>query len=201
MWLSTFILLPLGIFVTYKAMNDSSVFNPDLYKEWIRRRLGLPESRHVTLKEVIINDINRGYAFALVENLEIESRTWLSTHRQRPSYTAYWAGVYHPELIDRIGADADNLITYLSDSRDAHIIDALNHYPTTRALWILRPFSGRKVMQVLKWFAPIGIIFYLCALPYARRVYKEIRGIADANLRLIRTVEGLGTGTTNVNES
>ena len=31
MWLSTFILLPIGIFLTYKASNDSSLFNADRY--------------------------------------------------------------------------------------------------------------------------------------------------------------------------
>lgn len=30
-WLSTTVLLPLGIFFTYKAVNDSAVFNRDAY--------------------------------------------------------------------------------------------------------------------------------------------------------------------------
>ncbi len=35
MWLSSAILLPLGIFVTYKAVNDSGVFNADAYKNLV----------------------------------------------------------------------------------------------------------------------------------------------------------------------
>lgn len=31
MWLSSAVLLPLGIFLTYKAVKDSAVFNPDVY--------------------------------------------------------------------------------------------------------------------------------------------------------------------------
>lgn len=31
MWLSTFILIPIGIFLTYKAMNDSQLFNQEFY--------------------------------------------------------------------------------------------------------------------------------------------------------------------------
>ena len=31
MWLSIFILTPLGIFLTYKAMRDSALFNIDAY--------------------------------------------------------------------------------------------------------------------------------------------------------------------------
>lgn len=184
MWLSTAVLLPLGIFVTYKAMNDSAVFNPDLYREWIRRRLGLPESRQVTRKEVVINDIDTGLALAMTENLHLQATAWLSAHTQRPSYAQYWSGIYDARQIDRIGDMTDALVTYLSDSRDLKMIDALNKYPVTCGLWILNPFSGRKLRTAFKWFAPLGVIFYLAALPYARRVYGEIRKITDTDRKI-----------------
>jgi lipopolysaccharide export system permease protein len=50
MWLSSFVLLPIGIFLTYKAATDSTLFNPDawvkvfvklkrfIYKIWIQLR-------------------------------------------------------------------------------------------------------------------------------------------------------------------
>lgn len=37
MWLATFILLPIGLFLTYKAMRDSQLFNKDVYRKAIRR--------------------------------------------------------------------------------------------------------------------------------------------------------------------
>ena len=55
-WLPVMVLLPMAVFFTYKANNDSVVFNIDLYKELLRRMLGLRTKRHVTLKEVIIED-------------------------------------------------------------------------------------------------------------------------------------------------
>jgi lipopolysaccharide export system permease protein len=36
MWLATFVLLPLGIFLTYKAMRDSQVLNKEFYSRIIR---------------------------------------------------------------------------------------------------------------------------------------------------------------------
>lgn len=184
MWLSTFILLPLGIFVTYKAMNDSSVFNPDLYKEWLRRRLGLPESRQVPLKEVVINDISTGHALAMAEQLHNETCAWLSRHTARQSYAAYWRGNWQPQPIDAIGALTDRLVTYLSDSRDPRIIDALNRYPVTRSLWILCPFKGERMRRFMKWFFPLGAVFYLASLAYARRVYGEIRKTYETDMLL-----------------
>ncbi len=37
MWLATFILLPIGIFLVYKAMNDSQLFNQEYYFRFFRR--------------------------------------------------------------------------------------------------------------------------------------------------------------------
>lgn len=37
MWLPTFILLPLGVFLTYKATTDSSLFNADKYVAWFKK--------------------------------------------------------------------------------------------------------------------------------------------------------------------
>lgn len=177
MWLSTFVLLPLGIFVTYKAMNDSSVFNADMYRDWIRRRLGLPESRHVVLKEVVINDVPQGLALAMAENLYVDSTEWLAGHSPRPGYSAYWKGTYAPAQIDRIGEEADRLVTLVSDSRDPVVIDRLNKFPATRSLWILCPVKSPGMQKIFKWFAPVGLLLYLAALPYARRVYREIQGL------------------------
>lgn len=38
-WLSSFVLFPLGVFLTYKAMNDSSLFNPEAYGKFFRKIL------------------------------------------------------------------------------------------------------------------------------------------------------------------
>ena len=40
MWLSSAVLLPLGIFLTYKAVNDADVFNKDLYINFIYKLIG-----------------------------------------------------------------------------------------------------------------------------------------------------------------
>ncbi|MBC7744555.1 MAG: LptF/LptG family permease [Flavobacterium sp.] len=37
MWLAIIILTPLGIFLTYKATVDSAIFDPDFYKQWLKK--------------------------------------------------------------------------------------------------------------------------------------------------------------------
>ncbi len=41
MWLSSFILVIAGIFLTYQATNDSAILNIDTYLNWIREKTGL----------------------------------------------------------------------------------------------------------------------------------------------------------------
>lgn len=49
MWMATFILLPIGIFFTYKAMHDSQLMNKELYMRFFRKVGSLFKRR--TLKE------------------------------------------------------------------------------------------------------------------------------------------------------
>jgi len=41
MWVSSFILLPLGVFLSYKATRDSVIMNADFYVEAAKKVLGI----------------------------------------------------------------------------------------------------------------------------------------------------------------
>ena len=51
-WLSSFVILPMGIFFTYKAVGDSAMFDIESYKKAFRRFFGISERRLIALKEV-----------------------------------------------------------------------------------------------------------------------------------------------------
>lgn len=194
MWLSTFVLLPLGIFVTYKAMNDSAVFNPDLYKSFMRRILGLPESRHVPLKEVIIYEVDLKGARRRLEALRAEARRWLRRHKSPVWYPAYFRGAYDTAAITRIGDDTDAVVKCLSDSRDVRVITLLNNYPVVRSLWILDPVHRPEwLRKVLMWCFPIGGALWLFSFPYARRIKRELSTVERTCTRLLEETGGLPT--------
>ena len=54
-WLSTAVLLPMGIFLTNRANKDSVVFNIEGYRNFFRRLLGLRAHRRLNPKDVIID--------------------------------------------------------------------------------------------------------------------------------------------------
>jgi lipopolysaccharide export system permease protein len=51
MWFSTIVLVPVGIFLTYKAMRDSQVFNKDYYSRLLTTIRSLGAGRKKRIKE------------------------------------------------------------------------------------------------------------------------------------------------------
>lgn len=50
MWMATFVLLPIGIFLTYKAMNDSQLFNKEFYYRMLKKfRSRNPKEKNLPL--------------------------------------------------------------------------------------------------------------------------------------------------------
>ena len=192
MWLSTSVLLPLGIFVTYKAMNDSAVFNKDLYIGLIRQLFGLQEKRHVPMKEVIINEVSSRRAEAMLMRLYGEARVWLRRNGKRLSYRQYWQKGYAPSELVRIGAMVDETVNYLSDSRDLKVNAKLDDFPVIKPLWIYHPVTLPWLRKTLEYFIPVGGIIYLVSLPYCRRLRAEFEAMektAMTEWRLFRDID------------
>jgi lipopolysaccharide export system permease protein len=53
MWLSSFILIIAGIFLTYQATNDSAILNVDTYINWFREKMGLKKGILLEKKESV----------------------------------------------------------------------------------------------------------------------------------------------------
>lgn len=54
MWLSSFVLFPIGVFLTHKSMNDSDLFNTEAYSKYLRKILRI-KTKPVADNEQIIN--------------------------------------------------------------------------------------------------------------------------------------------------
>lgn len=108
MWLSTVALLPLGVFFTMKAVDDSAVFNADAYRLFFSRLIGRRPKRALEMKEVIMTEV----APERARDMLLAFRDDLSTKRPRA-------------LREPLNA----LVDYLSNSTDKMVINLLNNYP------------------------------------------------------------------------
>lgn len=126
-WLSTFAMLPLGIFFTYKAAGDSAVFNIDAYRNFFLRLIGREAPRALSVKEIRMNEVDRDRAVALAEELLALLEAEAARIKGAGAIKRLFIGAPAPVLGERTGA----LVEYLSDSEDVHVIALLNKYPFT----------------------------------------------------------------------
>lgn len=124
-WLSTFALLPLGIFFTRKAVDDSAVFNLDAYKNLLNRLRGHRPKRSLAVKELIMNDVENERATEMLASFlgEIQSVKARLAAKPAPVRPFCLNAARH------LREPLNNLVEYLSNSPDIFVINLLNKYP------------------------------------------------------------------------
>ena len=124
-WLSSAVLLPLGIFFTYKAVGDSAVFNIDAYRNFFNRLTGRVPKRNLELKEVIMHEVNPVDAVEKLSSFDEKCRDEAkilakkNVMIRRISYSG----------LHKLKDNMNDIVDYLSNSRDMVIINLLNNYP------------------------------------------------------------------------
>lgn len=125
MWVSSFILLPAGVYLTYMSNRDSQVFNLDAYKAFFRKVFGIRVKRNLMPKEVIIDDPS--YPDALVEVRAL--RRLLVSLKVSPfmavNYLRFRASQPFRDFLERL----EQLVEELANTRDLYILQALNGIP------------------------------------------------------------------------
>lgn len=190
-WLSSMVLCPIGIFLTYKANKDSAVFNIEAYINVIRKILGLRISRHIARKEVIIHDPDYPVVKTELMALSQEWQAYAQKSRLRlpPNYLhIFFHNIDDHEVIS-LSRKMENLITILSNSRDAAILDALNKLPIVSTHTHTRPFHNYKWNMVLGIIFPVGIFFYFRIWRYRLRLYKDIQQIKKYSAFIAERIE------------
>lgn len=188
-WLSTFILAPLGIYVTYKAMNDSAVFDADRYKAFFRKLFGTKVERSVSYKEVIINDISTDEAIGRLRTLAEECREFCEGHSRRLGYKDYWLRGYSAEEISRLSTTLEDDVEYMTDCRNSMAVNKLMDYPVIRNLWLYHPSSSKIIATVCCWFLPIGFPLYLIGLKAQKTLKDELRQVASVSDLIVEILE------------
>ena len=190
MWLSSAVLLPLGIFLTYKAVKDSAVFNPDVYINFFRKLIGRQELRKVVLKEVIIEDMYPDVAIEEAHRLSGSCRCFLDkVGRKRQSYWKYCLYGYDKSDIMELGAQVNDLVDYVSNSNSQIVISKLMDYPVLRNLWVYRPVPSKKWGYLLAALFPIGLLLYWVGSYQQRLLRNEVEGIIHTNEELCAQLE------------
>ena len=192
--LGTVVLSPMALFFTHKANNDSVVFNVDLYKELAMHILGLRTKRHITRKEVIIEDPKYLTDAEMLRNISIEVDQYSVDHKllrwPNPIKVFFRPGDDHE--IENINNVLETAIEDLSYTKDNYVLTKLNQYPIIATHAHTRPFQRKWLNVVTGLFLPTGIFFYFRMIRFRFRLYKDLQHIIRINEKLIPRVINLG---------
>lgn len=177
MWISSAVLLPLGIFFTYKAVNDSAVFNADAYINFFRRLFGRNEVRHIEMKEVAMDDVVTDVAVEQIKSLTTSCRNFLERYSKRQSYTDFWLSGISRNEIHGISSELEASVSYMSNSKDKLIINKLSDYPILRSLWLYHPTNYRWIAWTCMILFPLGITIYILGLNSQKGLKRNINSI------------------------
>lgn len=127
-WLSSFVLLPLGVFLTYKAMRDSAVLNGDAYKNFFRRLRGL-QRRELELKQYAMEDVTPARAMASLRGMLDACNEVKEQWDALPFYRKAFYTIWRLKPFDMLAERMNSLIDLLANSKNPHTIQLINNYP------------------------------------------------------------------------
>ena len=193
--LSPAILIPTAIFITYKANNDSAVFNIDLYRNFFIRILGLRMKRNISSKEVIISapryiddaDILRKM------NNEIEAYVERSNLKSPPNFIKTFFKYQPDHDIEQLSKKLETVIEDLSNTRNRIILSELNQYPILITKAHTRPFEYKYLNIASAIIIPVGLFLYCRMWGFRLRLYRDLKTIKQTNESIIAETEKIAT--------
>lgn len=189
MWLSSAVLAPLGIFLTYKAVNDSVILNADTYLNALKNLVGKRAGRKVEKKEVIIYTPDYAALVPRLNRLAAESKQYLAGHKRWQNYFRFWKNGGKDNAVALLAAEMENTVEELANSDQNLILNKLMDYPVIGGYNRLGNRLSGKTGLVLGLFFPLGLPIYLVATYQRKLVRHDIQMVYKTSLELVDMIE------------
>ena len=185
------VLAPIAVFVTYKATNDSTVFNMEMYKMFFMKLLGLRIKRHVFGKEVIIEEPKYTEDAQRLEKLNSDIYIYNKVHelKKLPNFINVFFKYQPDNEIERISDELENVIEDLTNTRNKVILHNLNLYPILATKAHTRPFERQWLNILAAIIVPVGIVLYLRMWRFRIRLYRDLNTIRQSNANIISQIK------------
>ena len=190
MWLSSAVLLPLGIFLTYKATTDSTILNVDLYFERLKKMVGIRSIRKVEKKEVILLGVDYQEFNSHINDLkhaciqyEWQNKPWIP-------YFTFWKQAGKESNALALSDQMEKLIEEGRNSDKNIIINKLMDYPILDGYRFDFQMNGGAGV-VIGCIFPISIFVYLFGIYKRKRFIRDIQFIQQTCNELLEIVQKL----------
>ena len=191
--LATMVLVPLAVFVTYKANKDSAVFNFDAYRNLLMNLLGMRLKRNIMAKEVIINEPDYGRDAELLSEVTERAQAYAEAHKLKtaPNVKRVFFEYQTDNEMEEINRLLETAIDDLGNTRDKTILNLLNEYPIMSVKAHTRPFNRQWLNTAAAILVPVGLVLYIRMWRFRLRLLKDLRVVVHNNNQVIAQIERL----------
>lgn len=191
MWLSSAVLAPLGIFLTYKAVNDSVILNSDTYLNAIKNFIGKRSGRKVEKKEVIIFTPDYQNLAPRIAQLIEDCNAYLTGHKRWINYIYYWKQGGKDHTAEQLALEMENIIEEVSNSDQNLVINKLMDFPVIGGYNQLNANLSGKIGILFGLILPIGLPIYLLATYQRKLLRHDIQVVRKTSSELLEMIEKL----------
>lgn len=193
MWLSSAVLAPLGIFLTYKAVNDSVILNADTYLNALKNLIGKRSGRKVEKKEVIIFTPDYEAILPRLDKLANDCASYLKGHKRWLNYITFWRQGGKDHTAEQLAAEMDGIIEELANSDQNLLLNKLMDYPVIGGYNQLNANLNGKIGLTLGILIPIGLPIYLLATYQRKLLRHDIQVVQKTSRELEEMIKSLET--------
>ena len=191
--LAMMVLTPIAVFVTYKANNDSVVFNMDAYRVFFTKLLGLRLKRHLALKEVVIYPPHYDESKEKLRHLDGLFDDYLKRKKllRLPNPIKVFFKYQDDHEIERLSEQLEEVVQDLANTRSSRIIAYLNQLPILSAKAHTRPFDRKRYNVLAAICFPLGIILYIRMWRFRLRLANDIKKLIVTNKLIVDEIDNI----------
>lgn len=194
MWLSNILLAPVGLFLLYKANQDSAALNVEAYVVFFRKLLGFRGVRRVEYQEVLIEEVDYTLGATALEQVQQQTEAFRSSALMQAPLWKLWILGSEQERLSKLSLTLDELTELLRHSSSRMLVGKLGDLPLLphRLSWLLP--TERRWGIALALFLPLSLPVTL----FLARVRKQLRDdLKTASTALVQIAEEITKMQTN----
>lgn len=185
MWLSSAVLTPLGIFLTYKAAKDSVILNADTYINALKNIVGKRQGRKIEKKEVIIYKPDYESLKPRIQQLSSDCQKYINNHKRWINYIHFWKSGGKDTEAETLANEMEYLVEELSNSDQNLVLNKLMDYPIIGGYNSINLRLKGKMGIIIAIILPIGIPIYLLAVYQRKLLLNDIKMIKKTSDEMI----------------
>ena len=174
MWLSSVVLLPLGIFLTYKAVNDSVILNSETYLDTLKRLIGKRECRKIEMKDVIMELPDYDEVGIMLKRLRTSCQQYVTNNKRFLSYLHFWKSGGVDNESNLVSSQLEEVVGALVNSDQIIVLNKVMDFPIISNRDLVSFRKNGKFRIVMAVIFPVGGVIYLIAAYQHKILLQEI---------------------------